>query len=248
MKKDKVKKVVEEHYSKIAAGGSCCSCSCGGNDESEKIAKSIGYADDDIADFSDSNLGLGCGNPVAMGSINEEDTVLDLGSGAGFDAFLAAKKVGESGNVIGIDFSKEMIKKAKENAKKFGYKNVEFKYGDVESMPVDDNFVDVVISNCVINLAPSKDKVFSEIKRVLKKSGRGYISDIVLLKKLSTEQLADENLLAGCVAGALLKDDYIKIAEMAGLSVRVLSEDRDISKRQYNGVALESLKIEVSSV
>src|SRR3989339_327406 len=161
MKKDKIKQIVKEHYGKVAAGGGCCnSCGCGSKDENERISKSIGYSDQEIKSVSDANLGLGCGNPTGMGRIKEGDIVLDLGSGAGFDVFLAAKKVGASGRVIGIDMTEEMIKKAKENAEKYNYKNVEFKLGDIENLPIENNLIDVIISNCVINLAPDKLKVF----------------------------------------------------------------------------------------
>jgi len=169
---------------------------------------------------------------------------LDLGSGAGFDAFLAARVVGKTGKVIGIDMTEEMIEKAGANAKKYNYQNVEFKLGDIEDLPLPDNSLDVIISNCVINLAPNKEKVFSEAFRVLKKGGRMYVSDIVLLKELGPEQKNNEELLAGCVAGAILKDDYIEMVKNAGFGVKILSEDKDISKRQYEGVPLESLKIE----
>ena len=240
-----VKKIVKKHYDKVAtAGSSCCSCTSDSKSNAEKISKSIGYSDEDLK-LTDANLGLGCGNPVAMGEIKEGDTVLDLGSGAGFDCFLASKKVGQSGRVFGVDFSREMIKKARENAEKYGYSNVEFRFGDIEKLPVEDQSIDVVISNCVINLAPDKKKVFSEIFRVLKPSGRAYVSDIVLLGELAQEQKSDANLLTGCVAGALLKNDYVKIIESSGLKVKILSEDTGISKRQYQGVPLESLKIEI---
>jgi ubiquinone/menaquinone biosynthesis C-methylase UbiE len=189
-------------------------------------------------------LGLGCGNPVAIGKIKEGDIVLDLGSGAGFDCFLAAQKVGDSGKVIGVDMTEEMIEKARANAEKYNYKNVEFRLGEIEKLPINDGSVDIVISNCVINLVPSKEKAFQEARRVLKKGGRIYLSDIVLLAELSEEQRNDKNLLAGCVAGAMLKDDYLNAIRNAGVEVKILSEDKDISKRQYQGIALESLKIE----
>lgn len=249
MKKDKIKQIVKKHYGEIAIknGSGCCgsSCGCGDTINNEQIAKSIGYSDQEIGTVSESNLGLGCGNPTGMGKIKEGDIVLDLGSGAGFDCFLAAKKVRERGRVIGVDMSEEMIERAKANADKYGYKNVEFRLGDIEKLPVDDNSIDVIISNCVINLAPDKSKVFSEARRVLKKGGRVYISDIVLLKNLSEKQKDEEGLIAGCVGGALLKDDYLNIIKKTGLEVKILSEDKDISKRQYQGIALESLKIEV---
>jgi len=244
MADNKTKQIVKKHYSKIAAGGGCCSCSCGNQSENEQIAKSIGYSDEEIKSAGVANLGLGCGNPTGMGEIKEGETVLDLGSGAGFDCFLAAAKVGKKGKVIGVDMTEEMIARARENAKKQGYDNVEFKLGDIENLPIDDNSIDVVISNCVVNLAPDKSKVFKEVYRVLKKGGRMYISDIVLLDNLTKEQKENEELLAGCVGGALLKDDYLKIIKDAGFNVRILSEDKDISKRQYQGIPLESLKVE----
>lgn len=248
MKKD-IKQIVKKYYGEIAAKNKsgCCSssCGCGNTATNEQIAESIGYSNQEIKSAFDANLGLGCGNPTGMGEIREGDVVLDLGSGAGFDCFLAAKKVGLSGRVIGVDMSEEMIERARTNANKYGYKNIEFRLGDIEKLPVEDNFVDIIISNCVINLALDKSKVFSEARRVLKRGGKMYISDIVLLKNLSKKQRGDEELLAGCVGGALLKNDYLDIIKRAGLKVKILSEDKDISKRQYQEIPLESLKIEV---
>lgn len=248
MKKDNIKQIVKKHYGKIAIknGAGCCSnsCGCGDKTTNEQIAKSIGYSNQEIGTVSESNLGLGCGNPTGMGNIKEGDVVLDLGSGAGFDCFLAAKKAGNTGRVIGVDITQEMITKANENAKKFNYNNVEFRLGDIENLPVENNSIDVIISNCVVNLAPDKSKVFKEAFRVLKNGGRVYISDIVLLENISDEQKGNDELIAGCVGGALLKDDYLKIIKDTGFKVKILSEDKDISKRQYQGIPLESLKIE----
>lgn len=245
MKKDnKIKQIVKKHYGKIAGGGGCCSCGCGNQTDNKKIAKSIGYSDEEIKSAGIANLGLGCGNPTSMAEIKKGETVLDLGSGAGFDCFLAAKKVGQTGKIIGVDMTEEMVERARANAKKQGYDNVEFKLGDIENLPIEDNSIDVVISNCVVNLAPDKSKVFKEVYRVLEKGGRMYISDIVLLDNLNQEQRENEKLIAGCVGGALLKDDYLKIIKDAGFEVRILSEDKDISKRQYQGIPLESLKVE----
>ncbi len=240
MESDEVKRVVKEKYSRIASG-SDCGCGCAPA-SSEQISRSIGYSEDDISHVPEANLGLGCGNPTAMAEIREGDTVLDLGSGAGFDAFLAAKRVGKKGRVIGVDMTEEMLEKARSNAKKYGYGNVEFVLGDIEDLPLEDASVDIIISNCVINLAPDKSRVFAEAYRVLKKTGRMFASDIVLLEELTDEQKKDEDLLAGCVAGALLRDDYLGKIKEAGFKVRILSEDKDISKRQYGGIALESLK------
>lgn len=241
-----VKKIVKKGYSKIVSEKKFCNCSCSSDMDVEKISKSIGYSSDDINSVPDANLGLGCGNPLSMSNIKSGDVVLDLGSGAGFDCFLASIRVGGSGKVIGVDMTPKMIKKAKEIAKKYDYKNVKFKLGDIEKLPIENNSIDIIISNCVINLSSNKLKVFKEIKRVLKKTGKAYISDIVLLKKLSKEQMEDEYLIIGCVGGALLKKDYLKIIESAGLKAKILFEDKEISKRQYQGIALESLKLELS--
>lgn len=245
--KKPIKKIVKDFYNEVASAGGCCSsCSCSSIKDNVKISESIGYGKETIDQFSDANLGLGCGNPTAMAEMKEGDTVLDLGSGAGFDAFIAAKKVGDKGLVIGIDFSKPMIAKAKANAKKYGLENTKFIYGDIENLPVDDNSIDIIISNCVINLAPNKEKVFQEIRRVLKSKGRAYLSDIVLLKELSERERNDENLIGGCVGNAILKDEYLSLIQSTGLKSKILDEDRDISKRQYQGIALESLKLELT--
>lgn len=239
---NEIKQIVKKSYTQIADKGCCCQCGC--DFDKEDISKQMGYSKKEIAEFSEANMGLGCGNPVGLSKIKQGEIVLDLGSGAGFDAFLAAKKVGKTGKVIGVDMTEKMIEKARENAKKYGYKNVEFVLGDIEKLPIRDNSVDVVISNCVINLAPDKDKVFKESFRVLKKSGRIYVSDIVLLGELTEKQKKDKGLLAGCVGGALQKKDYIKKIKNAGFKVKILGEDKNISKRQYDGIALESLKVE----
>lgn len=243
MDQNKVKDIVKKSYTDIAKSASGCSCSCSSK-SAQDISRSIGYSDEEMNAVPEANLGLGCGNPIALGKIKEGDTVLDLGSGAGFDAFLAAKRVGANGKVIGVDMTEEMIAKAKENAGKHGYSNVEFRLGDIEALPVDDNSIDIIISNCVINLAPDKLKVFKEAYRVLKSGGRMYISDIVLLGDLTQEQKNDEALIAGCVGGALMKDDYIAIIKESGLEVNVLGENKEISKKQYQGLPLESLAVE----
>lgn len=245
MEKNEIKRIVKTHYRKVAVKSSCCKTRCCGTENSNKqIAKSIGYSQEEIGAVSEANLGLGCGNPTAIGEIKEGDIVLDLGSGAGFDCFLAAKKVGSSGKVIGVDMTEEMIDKARKNAQKYGYANVEFRLGDIENLPVENGSVNLIISNCVINLAPDKSKVFAEAYRVLSKEGKMYISDIVLLKELSEEQRGNEALIAGCVGGALLKDDYLKIVKKAGFKVKILSENKSISKEQYQGAPLESIQIE----
>jgi len=242
MHNDEVKKIVKESYQKIAKD---CGCSCcGGKADEERIASEIGYSKDDVANYSEANLGLGCGNPTALANIKEGDTVLDLGSGAGFDCFLAAKKVGESGRVIGVDMVPEMVEKASVNAGKYAYQNVEFRLGYIEALPLGDESIDVAISNCVINLAPDKEKVFREVFRVLKPGGKLFVSDMVLLGELNDEQRNDNALIAGCVGGAILRDEYLDLINKAGFVVKVLSEDRDISKKQYQGAPVASLKVE----
>lgn len=243
IKKSKIKNIVKESYSKIAKNdGSCCTCSCK-KDDQKKIAKAIGYSAEELK--TPGNLGLGCGNPVAIGSIKPGDIVLDLGSGGGFDCFLASKRVGKTGKVIGIDMTPEMVKRAKDSAKEYGYENVEFRLGEIEDLPIEDSSIDVIISNCVINLSPDKHKVFKEAHRVLKKGGKMYVSDIVLLGELTKEQKNNPDLLSGCVAGALQKEDYLEIIKKSGLKAKILSEDKKISKTQYKGINLESLKLEL---
>lgn len=243
MKKQDVKKIVKEGYGRIAETGGCCSsCNCS-QTTSEEIAKSIGYSDDEIKAVPESNLGLGCGNPTALAEIKEGATVLDLGSGAGFDCFLAAKKVGKTGKVIGVDMTEQMIEKARENARKYGHSNVEFRLGDIEELPVEDNSVDYVVSNCVINLAPDKSKVFKEARRVLKKGGKLLVSDIVLLEKLSKKQRTDKELLVGCISGAVPKDEYLQMMEDAGFKVNVKSEDKLMDWGQNGNLPIESIKV-----
>jgi|SRR3989339_29224 len=250
MEEIKIKQIVKKGYSNIAkAEEGCCSCSCKAKKEiDEQIAKQIGYTNEEIKLVPEANLGLGCGNPIAMSKITPGETVLDLGSGAGFDCFIASRKVGDKGKVIGVDMTEEMIEKARDIAKKYKFKNVEFRQGDIESLPVDNNSIDIVISNCVINLAPDKSKVFKEAFRVLKNGGRMYVSDIVLLGELTKEQKNNPNLLVGCVSGALPKEEYLSIVKKAGFKVNILAEDKDISKKQYNGIPLESLKIEALKI
>lgn len=239
------KEVIKKKYQEIAVlGGSCCSgSSCCGDSSPVDLSKSLGYSESDVQVVPDANLGLGCGNPTAFAELKPGNVVLDLGSGGGFDCFLAAQKVGSSGKVIGVDMTPEMVEKAQANARKYGYLNVEFRHGDIEALPVEDSSVDVIISNCVINLAPDKEKVFREAFRVLKPEGRMYISDMVLLEDLPEELKNDSGLLAGCIAGAVLKEEYLRLLKKAGFSVEILNEDLDISKRQYGDLPVESLKL-----
>ena len=222
MDKTETGKIVREAYGKIAQGQQGCGCGTCGPDAKD-FAKSIGYSEGELAVIPDeANLALSCGNPTALASLKEGEIVLDLGSGAGFDCFLAAAKVGAMGKVIGVDMTPEMIEKARSNAKKSGVKNVEFRLGEIENLPVSDNSVDVVISNCVINLSADKARVFQEVYRVLKPGGRIAISDIALLKELPEKVRESIAAYVGCVGGAILMDDYKRIVEAAMLKdVRV---------------------------
>lgn len=244
---NRIKQAIKRKYSKIALEGGGCGCGngcCGNNDHDPvRISSVLGYSEEDMNRVPESNLGLGCGNPGALGGIKEGETVLDLGSGAGMDAFLAANRVGPNGRVIGVDFTEEMIRKARKNAKDNNFSNVEFRLGEIEDLPVDSGTVDLVMSNCVINLVPDKARAFKEAYRVLKPGGRMYISDIVLLDELTAEQRADENLISGCVGGAVLKTEYLGYVIAAGFRVEKVNEDNDIGKRQYVGLPVESLKL-----
>jgi SAM-dependent methyltransferase len=230
MKQKDIKKIVKEGYAKIAVqGGSCCgpaSSCCGSADLTQGISRKIGYSEEEIKGVPEgSNLGLGCGNPVALASLREGETVLDLGSGAGFDCFLAANKVGEKGKVIGVDMTPEMVEKANENAKNNNYGNVEFRLGDIEKPPVGDGSIDVVMSNCVINLSPDKGRTFQEAFRVLKPGGRLTILDIVLLQDLPDFIKKSIEAYIGCVSGAIMKDEYLQKIKSAGFqNVRVIDE------------------------
>lgn len=231
MKAEEIKKAVKSGYAKVALQNlPCCginSSCCGSASPAEDISKRIGYNDEELQAAPDgSNLGLGCGNPVALASLKEGEVVLDLGSGAGFDCFLAASKVGPNGKVIGVDMTPEMIEKAKQNAKQGGFANVEFRLGEIENLPVSDDHVDIIISNCVINLSPDKKKVFQEAVRVLKPGGRLMVSDMVLLKELPEAIRKSVEAYVGCIAGALMKQEYLAAIEAAGFDrIEVFGED-----------------------
>ncbi|MGD0028668.1 MAG: arsenite methyltransferase [Candidatus Bathyarchaeia archaeon] len=232
MKEEKVKKMVREGYAKIAKKEKSCgsvqtSCCSNTADLSEDISRRIGYSEEEIGSVPEgANLGLGCGNPVALASLKKGQTVLDLGSGGGFDCFLAANRVGKSGRVIGVDMTPEMLDKARGNARKGKYENVEFRLGEIENLPVADDTVDVIISNCVINLSPNKKRVFEEAFRVLRPNGRLMVSDIVLLNELPDSIIKNVQAYVGCISGAEMKDKYLRLIEDAGFEqVKVIEEN-----------------------
>ena len=229
MDDSEIKVLVKESYGKIArTGGSCCPTkgSCCGTAPPEEISKGIGYSEEEMnAVPQGANLGLGCGNPIALASIKEGETVLDLGSGAGFDSFLAAGRVGPTGKVIGVDMTPEMINRARENAAIGSYSNVQFRQGELEDLPVDDNSVDVIVSNCVINLVPDKKKAFEEAFRVLKPGGRLMVSDLVLHQELPDRIKESIEGYVGCISGAVMKDVYLDTIRSAGFGdVEVIEE------------------------
>jgi SAM-dependent methyltransferase len=234
LKDDEIKKQVRDRYAQAASTKtSCCGPSsapcCGGRPEfdRESASQKVGYSPEELAAIpEDANLGLGCGNPAALAGLRAGETVLDLGSGAGIDCFLAAAKVGPSGRVIGVDMTPEMLDRARENARKSGAKNVEFRLGEIENLPVADDSVDVIISNCVINLSTDKPRVFREAFRALRPGGRMIVSDLVLRKPLPDAIRRSVEAYVACIAGALIKDDYLGAIRAAGFAdVSVVSEE-----------------------
>jgi SAM-dependent methyltransferase len=236
-----IKNAIKNKYGNIAqTGESCCgpapSCSFSAASDA---SRSVGYSDNDLSAVPDgANLGLGCGNPVAIASLQKGETVVDLGSGAGFDAFLAAKKVGVTGKVIGVDMTPAMIGRARTNAEKGEYRNVEFRLGEIENLPVEDNSVDVILSNCVINLAPDKSKVFSEAFRVLKSGGRFMVSDTVLERPLPEEIQNSVSAYIGCVSGALRKEEYLTLLRLAGFANVAIVKEAPIDVSGYKHIVL----------
>jgi len=229
MNDQELKDAVKESYSRVAKNvSSCCSSGCCGSAKPQQISKKIGYTDEQMQAVPEgSNLGLGCGNPIALSSLKEGETVLDLGSGGGFDCFLASKIVGPWGKVIGVDMTEEMVARARANADQGGYGNVEFRLGDIEALPVEDNSVDIIISNCVINLVPDKEKAFREAFRVLRPGGRLMVSDIVLKKRLPDFVKQSIEAYVGCVTGALQKDKYLDAIKSAGFEDVCVIEESD---------------------
>jgi SAM-dependent methyltransferase len=228
-----IRETVRERYGKIAerdrAGSGCCggtkgSSCCGG--DGAGLAE-LGYSAEQAAAVPEgANLGLGCGNPLAHAGLKPGETVLDLGSGAGIDAFLAAREVGPSGRVIGVDMTASMVSRARENAAKAGATNVEFRLGEIENLPVGDATVDLVISNCVINLSPEKPRVFAEALRALKPGGRLVVSDLVLTRPLPDAVKTSVEAYVGCIAGAAMKEDYLRLIREAGFTGVTVVEER----------------------
>lgn len=233
---DEVRSHVRDSYAKVAEAsneGSCCgeaSSCCGVSDDAainQLISTRLGYSEDDLSKVPEgADMGLGCGNPRAIASLKEGEVVIDLGSGGGFDAFLAAHEVGESGRVIGIDMTPAMLSKARHNAEKGKFTNVEFRLGEIEYLPVADSTADIIISNCVINLSPHKELVFADAFRVLKSGGRLAISDVVATAEMPEEMKNDPMLHAGCMAGASLIDDLEAMMKQAGFTdIRIAPKD-----------------------
>ena len=241
------RRAVRERYARIAResetdAGSCSDdggCCAGGSDgsggagtgtDTDERARQLGYSGNDVDAAGEANLGLGCGNPKALAAMEDGETALDLGSGAGFDCFLAAREVGEGGRVVGVDMTPEMVERARENASGSEFGNVEFRLGEIEHLPVADGSVDVVISNCVINLSPDKPQVFREAYRVLRPGGRLAVSDVVLTAEIPVELRADPESVASCVAGASTVDALETMLDDAGFE-GVDVEPRDDSDR-----------------
>ena len=229
---EELKETVRKKYAQISEQGAdynARSC-CGAGGSSTKV---YNIMTDDYSELEgynqDADLGLGCGLPTQFAKIKKGDTVIDLGSGAGNDAFVARHETGADGKVIGIDFTPEMLKQARKNVDKLGYKNVEFRFGDIDDMPVTENTADVVVSNCVLNLVPNKLKVFSEIYRVLKPGGHFSISDIVLEGELPAALKSDAEMYAGCVAGAIQKSEYLNMIGMTGFSNITIQKQKPIT-------------------
>lgn len=231
--KEIIREQIRKNYTEIALNSSesgCCNggCDCSGTPiDIAKTSIKLGYSEGNLANVPlESNMGLGCGNPITIASLKEGETVLDLGSGGGFDCFLARERVGDSGHVIGVDMTPDMIKLARKNAFKTAYSNVEFRLGEIEHLPVADSTVDVIISNCVINLSLDKEQVFKDAFRVLKLGGRLSISDILATAVLPQHIKEDIALLAGCVSGAEYSEDIKRMMEHAGFTdIRLTPKD-----------------------
>lgn len=238
---ERIREAVREGYGRIANsdGCGCASSSCCGSGSAAQVAQTVGYSEAELATLPEgANMGLSCGNPTAVASLRPGEVVVDLGSGGGFDVFIAGQKVGPTGRVIGVDMTADMIGKARRNTAAYrertGLDNVEFRLGEIEHLPVADNSVDVVISNCVLNLSPEKAQVWRDIARVLKPGGRVAISDLALLKPLPEKVVGMIESLIGCVAGAALVNETRRMAEAAGLIHIVLTPKSDYVEKMMS--------------
>ncbi|MFH1752798.1 MAG: arsenite methyltransferase [Candidatus Omnitrophota bacterium] len=251
--KDFVKKIygsIAKKKKKSCCGPTCCSSNA------PSVSEAVGYTKKELDSIpDDANMGLGCGNPVALASLKEGETIVDLGAGGGIDAFLASKRVGDSGRVIGIDMTEDMVEKARINAEKGGFKNCEFKLGDIEKIPLEDSVADCIISNCVINLAEDKQKVFNESFRILKSGGRLMVSDMVLVGDLPESVIKSAEMYAGCIAGALKREDYIDKIKKAGFKNVVVVKEDPVRISDYIGsdkaisdIAKDMSKTEIENI
>lgn len=251
MTDEEIKKVVRKSYGEIARAENACSCwhptTCCETEAPQAendISASLGYSKEELTSAPEAaNMRLGCGNPQAIASLQPGETVVDLGSGGGFDCFLAARAVGKKGQIIGVDMTPEMVSKARENSAKGGYDNVDFRLGEIENLPVPDSSVDVIISNCVINLSTDKEKVYTEAFRVLRSGGRLAIMDIVVTAELPDEIRDNIALYTGCVAGAQRIDNLERILEKAGfkdICIRPKDESREIIRKWVPGSRIEN--------
>lgn len=234
---EEIKGAVKEFYGERAVKASSC---CGPEDVKDYKEKL--YLIDDIKGMPETVASFGCGNPTAIAGLKTGETVLDLGSGAGLDCFLSAKAVGETGRVIGLDMTDEMLVLANKNRDELRASNVEFRKGEMESMPIDDATVDVIISNCVINLSPDKDAVFRESHRVLKAGGRFHVSDVVLSRELTDDETNDLSLWAGCASGALLEDDYLARMKAAGFAEARIDSRSKIGSKPWYSATISAFK------
>lgn len=243
MREDDIRQAVRENYSKVALkvniGNSSCAPSCCDPSQTqrltiEEMSKKMGYTVEELSTIPDgANMGLSCGNPQAIADLKAGEIVVDLGSGGGFDCFLAAPKVGPTGKVIGIDMTPEMISKARKNAEKPGFENVEFRLGEIENLPIANDYVDVIISNCVINLSPNKGKVFQEAYRVLKSGGRLAVSDVVMKASLPEELQSNMQLYSGCITGASTIEELTQLLKQSGfknISITIKEDSMDFIK------------------
>jgi SAM-dependent methyltransferase len=251
---EEIKQVVKEKYGEIAKASKssgCCGPTCCGDEENKIVGYTVMQDEYDHLDgyVADADLGLGCGLPTEHAGIKKGDTVLDLGSGAGNDVFVARALVGDEGKVLGLDMTEEMIAKAKKNNAKLGYKNVEFHLGDIEQMPFENNIIDVVVSNCVLNLVPDKRKAFAEIYRILKPGAHFCVSDIVLKGQLPSGLKKSAEMYAGCVAGALQQDEYLSIIKETGFrnieikKTKVIELPDDVLENYLNKSEIEKFRM-----